>query len=45
MKSSSVDDCRDLLMGRMTKRKNHFMPANMLDSQLETLEKHAASHA
>lgn len=29
---------RDLLLDRMHKRKNHFMKAAMLDSQLQTLE-------
>ncbi|WP_313531163.1 gluconokinase [Shinella sp.] len=29
---------RELLLGRMTARRNHFMPASLLDSQLATLE-------
>ena len=29
---------RDLLLARMTARRNHFMPASLLDSQLATLE-------
>jgi len=29
---------RDLLLGRMTARQGHFMPASLLDSQLATLE-------
>jgi gluconokinase len=29
---------RELLLGRMTARSGHFMPASMLDSQLQTLE-------
>jgi gluconokinase len=29
---------RDLLLQRMTARKHHFMPATLLDSQLQTLE-------
>lgn len=29
---------RELLIGRMQERKGHFMPANLLDSQLATLE-------
>ena len=29
---------RDLLMQRLGNRKNHFMPASLLDSQLATLE-------
>lgn len=29
---------RELLLGRMTARRGHFMPASLLDSQLATLE-------
>ena len=29
---------RDLLLARMTRRRHHFMPASLLDSQLATLE-------
>ncbi|KAF9264184.1 carbohydrate kinase [Marasmius fiardii PR-910] len=29
---------KEMLLDRMTKRKNHYMKANMLNSQLETLE-------
>lgn len=29
---------RELLLSRMTARRNHFMPATLLDSQLATLE-------
>lgn len=34
-----LDGSRELLATRMAARKNHFMPASLLDSQLATLEK------
>lgn len=37
-----LDGSRALLADRMAKRKNHFMPASLLDSQLATLERPAA---
>ena len=36
-----LDGPKELLLERMGKRKGHYMHANMLDSQLETLEKPA----
>ena len=33
-----LDGSRELLMSRLTARAGHFMPAALLDSQLETLE-------
>ena len=33
-----LDGSRDLLTRRMGERKGHFMPASLLDSQLQTLE-------
>lgn len=34
-----LDGPRDLLAERLSRRKEHFMPAALLDSQLETLER------
>ncbi|MBD9373784.1 gluconokinase [Rhizobium sp. ARZ01] len=33
-----LDGSRDLLLARMQARRNHFMPASLLDSQFATLE-------
>lgn len=33
-----LDGDRDVIMGRMNARQDHFMPAGLLDSQLATLE-------
>ncbi|MDR6754751.1 gluconokinase [Mycoplana sp. BE70] len=33
-----LDGSRDVLLARLQARRNHFMPANLLDSQLSTLE-------
>ncbi|MBY5349689.1 gluconokinase [Rhizobium leguminosarum] len=33
-----LDGSRDLLLSRMQARQGHFMPASLLDSQLQTLE-------
>jgi gluconokinase len=35
---------KDALMDRMLKRQGHFMKANMLDSQLQTLESPEGEH-
>jgi gluconokinase len=34
-----LDGPRDLLAARMARRKNHYMPLSLLDSQLKTLER------
>lgn len=36
---------RELLLGRLSQREGHFMPASLLDSQLATLEPLTASEA
>jgi len=33
-----LEGTRDLLLSRMQARQGHFMPASLLDSQLQTLE-------
>ena len=37
-----LDGRREVLLGRMTTRPGHFMPASLLDSQLATLERPGA---
>ncbi|KAJ54610.1 hypothetical protein ACMU_15950 [Actibacterium mucosum KCTC 23349] len=37
-----LDGSREVLLGRMTSRPGHFMPASLLDSQLATLERPGA---
>jgi gluconokinase len=34
-----LEDCRERLLARLSGRAGHFMPASLLDSQLDTLER------